>query len=72
MSSTRTLKQLCTATPILLLFQCQVSFRLLPSSVAMFILIENRTFIGECVCVYSQNLLMFFGKRVLLFEILFR
>ena len=41
MSSTRTLKQLCTTTPILLLFQYQVSFRLLPSSVVMFILIEN-------------------------------
>ena len=37
MSSTRTQSQLCTATPILSFVQCQISFWLLPSSVAMFI-----------------------------------
>ena len=40
MSSTHTQNQLCTATPILSLLQCQVSFRPLPSSFATFVLIE--------------------------------
>ena len=40
MSSTRTQSQLCTATPISSFVQCKVSFRLLPSSAATFILIE--------------------------------
>ena len=40
MSSTRTQRQLCTATPISSFAQCQISFQLLPSSVATFILIE--------------------------------
>ena len=40
MSSTRTQGQLCTATSISSFVQCQLSFRLLPSSVATFILIE--------------------------------
>ena len=34
------ISQICTATPISLLFQCQISFRLLPSSFATFISIE--------------------------------
>ena len=41
MCSTCTHSQHCTATPISLLAQCQISFRLLPSSVATFILIES-------------------------------
>ena len=41
MSSTRTQSQLCTATPISSFVQCQVSFRLLPSSIATFVLIES-------------------------------
>ena len=40
MSSTRTQSQLCTATPISSFVQCHISFRLLPSSVATFVLIE--------------------------------
>ena len=40
MSSTRTQSQLCTATPVLSIVQCQISFLLLPSSVATFTLIE--------------------------------
>ena len=36
MSSTRTQSQLCTAIPILLFVQCQVSYRSLPSSVTTF------------------------------------
>ena len=40
MSSTRIQIQLCTATPISSFVQCQVSFRPLPSSAAMFVLIE--------------------------------
>ena len=39
-SGALTLSQLCTATPISSFVQCHVSFRLLPSSVATFILIE--------------------------------
>ena len=38
-------RQLCTATPISSFVQCQISFRLLPSSVATFILDIN--IIGE-------------------------
>ena len=41
MSSTRSQSQLCTATPISPFAQCLISFRLLPSSVAAFILISN-------------------------------
>ena len=37
---TRTQSQLCTTTPISSFVQCQVSFRLLPSSVTTFILIK--------------------------------
>ena len=40
MSLTRTQSQLCTATPIPSFVQCQVSFRLLSSSFATFILME--------------------------------
>ena len=40
MSSTRTQSQFCIATAISSSVQCQVSLRLLPSSVATFILIE--------------------------------
>ena len=40
MSSACTQSQLCTATPISLFAQCPISFRLLPLSVATFILIE--------------------------------
>ena len=40
MNSTRTQSQLCIATPISSFVQCQVSFRLLPSSVATFIYIK--------------------------------
>ena len=40
MCSTHTQSQLCTATTISSFIQCQVSFRLLPLSVVMFILIE--------------------------------
>ena len=40
MSSTHTQSQLCPATPISTFVQCQVSFRLLPSSVTTFALIE--------------------------------
>ena len=40
MSSSRTQSQHCTGTPILSFVQRQVSFRLLPSSVTTFILIE--------------------------------
>ena len=36
MSSTRTQSHLCIATPISSFVQCQVLFRLLPSSVATF------------------------------------
>ena len=39
-NSTRTQSQLCTATPISSFVQCHISFRLLPSSVATFVLIE--------------------------------
>ena len=39
-SSTHTENQLCTAAPVSLFVQCQISFRLLPSSVATFILTE--------------------------------
>ena len=41
MSSTRFQSQFCTASPISSFVQCQISFRLLPSSVPMFILIEG-------------------------------
>ena len=37
MSSTRTQSQICTAAPISSFVQCQISFRLLPSSLATFI-----------------------------------
>ena len=40
LNSTRTQNQLCTTTPISSFVQCLISFRLLPSSVATFILIE--------------------------------
>ena len=40
MSSTRTQNQLCTATPMSSFVQCQVSFRLLPSSAATFVLTD--------------------------------
>ena len=40
MSSTCAESQLCTATPISSFVQCYISFRLLPSSVATFALIE--------------------------------
>ena len=40
LSSTRTQSQFCTATPNSSFVQWPVSFRLLPSSVATFILIE--------------------------------
>ena len=40
MSSTRTQSQLCTATPFSSFVQCDISFRLLPSPVATFVLIE--------------------------------
>ena len=40
MSSTHIKSQLCAPTPILSSVQCQVSFRRLPLSVAMFVLIE--------------------------------
>ena len=40
MSSTHTQSQLCTATPIATFAQSPISFRLLPSSVTTFILIE--------------------------------
>ena len=40
MSSTRTQSQLCTATPTSSFAQCQVSFRLLPSSVATSVSID--------------------------------
>ena len=40
-SSTNTQSQLCTATPISSFVQCKVSFWLLPSSVATFILIKT-------------------------------
>ena len=36
--STRTQSQLCTATPISSFVQCHLSFRLLPSSIATFVL----------------------------------
>ena len=39
-SSTRTQSQLCTATPISSFVKCHISFPLLPSSVATFVLIE--------------------------------
>ena len=40
MSSTRTQNQLCTATPMSSFVQCQVSFQLLPSSAATFVLTD--------------------------------
>ena len=53
MSSTRTQNQLCTTTSISSFVQSQVSFRLLPSSVATFILIE-------ILYIYIHLLLYFF------------
>ena len=49
MSSTRTQSQLCTATPISSFVQCHISFRLLPSSVATFVLIETN------ICIVQNN-----------------
>ena len=40
MSSIHTQSQLCTAAPVSSFVQCQISFRLLPSSVARFISID--------------------------------
>ena len=55
MSSTRTQSQLCTATPISSFIQCQVSFRLLPSSVATFILTE--IFLEAITWVWQNELI---------------
>ena len=51
MSSTRTLRQICTANPISSFVQCYISFWLLPSSVATF----NRNFLEVITWVYRHS-----------------
>ena len=48
-SSTRTQSQLCKAAPISWFVQCQISCRLLPSSVATFILIVYFSFFVQVI-----------------------
>ena len=69
MNSTRSQSQLCAATPILSFVQCRISFRLLPSSVATFVLIEillrNFIFIYKICPKLCQSNCIIFLKNVL-------
>ena len=58
-SPTCTQSQLCTPTPVSLLLQCQISFWLLPSSVAKFILIR---FILKGLSIINHELISWFHE----------
>ena len=60
MNSACTQSQLCAATPISSFVQCQVSFRLFPSSVATFVLIESINKVYEKLLDVKVVMIFFF------------